>query len=106
MTSRRTAASLEHMAYRFVTPVPGKTATGLVAAVYAQSARDLGADFAPHLSPAPQLHAAAWAALRESQLVGSVPRAAKEAAAAAVAVANQCPFCVDAHTALLHATGA
>jgi AhpD family alkylhydroperoxidase len=92
--------------YRFVTPVPRKSATGLVAAVYAQSVAELGAAFGPHLSPAPDLHAAAWAALRESQLAGRAPRARKEAAAAAVAVANSCPFCVDAHTALVHATGA
>jgi AhpD family alkylhydroperoxidase len=92
--------------YRYVTPVPGKAATGLVAAVYAQSAAELGAAFSPHLSPAPDLHAATWAVLRESQLVGRAPRASKEAVAAAVAVANSCPFCIDAHTALIHATGA
>jgi hypothetical protein len=89
--------------YRYVTPVPGKAATGLVAAVYAQSAAELGAAFSPHLSPAPDLHAATWAVLRESQLVGRAPRASKEAVAAAVAVANSCPFCIDAHTALIHA---
>jgi AhpD family alkylhydroperoxidase len=92
--------------YRFVTPVPRRSATGLVAAVYAQSVAELGAAFGPHLSAAPDLQAAAWAALRESQLAGRAPRARKEAAAAAVAVANSCPFCVDAHTALGHATGA
>jgi len=92
--------------FRFVTPVPPRKASGLVAAVYAQSTRELGAAFGPHLSPAPDLHAAAWAALRESQLVGRAPRALKEAAAAAVAVANACPFCVDAHTAMVHAAGA
>lgn len=77
-----------------------------MAAVYAQSNAELGAVFAPHLSPAPDLHAAAWAALRESQVVGRASRSRKEAAAAAVAVANACPFCVDAHTALVHAAGA
>jgi AhpD family alkylhydroperoxidase len=92
--------------YRYVTPVPRKAATGLVAAVYTRSAAELGAVFSPHLSPAPDLHAATWAALRESQLAGKAPRASKEAAAAAVAVANSCPFCVDAHTALIHAAGA
>jgi AhpD family alkylhydroperoxidase len=92
--------------YRYVTPVSARAATGVVAAVYRQSAAELGAAFSPHLSPAPDLHAAAWAALRESQLVGQAPRANKEAVAAAVAVANSCPFCVDAHTALIHATGA
>jgi AhpD family alkylhydroperoxidase len=99
------AVIVERM-YRFVTPVPRRKARGLNAAVYAQSAAELGAPFGPHLSPAPDLHAAAWAALRESQVAGRAPRAVKEAAAAAVAVANACPFCVDAHTALVHATGA
>jgi AhpD family alkylhydroperoxidase len=92
--------------YRHVTPVPRRAATGLVAAAYARSAAELGAAFSPHLSPAPELHAATWAALREAQLAGQAPRAGKEAVAAAVAVANSCPFCVDAHTALIHAAGA
>ncbi|MFI5914121.1 carboxymuconolactone decarboxylase family protein [Dactylosporangium sp. NPDC051541] len=91
--------------YRFVTPVSGRSATGPVAAVYAASTRELGARFAPHLSPAPDLHAALWTLLRESLLAGTVPRARKEAVAAAVAMANRCPFCIDAHTAMLHATG-
>lgn len=90
--------------YRFVVPVPRRAATGRVAEVYAASARELGATFAPHLSVAPDLHAATWALLRES-LAGAAPRYRKEAVAAAVAVANRCPFCVDAHLALLHATG-
>jgi AhpD family alkylhydroperoxidase len=92
--------------YRFVTPVPRKAATGLVASVYTQSTAELGVAFSPHLSPAQDLHAATWAVLRESQLAGQAPRSAKEAVAAAVAVANSCPFCIDAHTALIHATGA
>ncbi|GAA3295351.1 carboxymuconolactone decarboxylase family protein [Dactylosporangium vinaceum] len=91
--------------YRFVTPVARRSATGSVAAVYAASARELGARFAPHLTPAPDLHAALWTLLRESLLAGTVPRARKEAVAAAVAVANRCPFCIDAHAAMLHATG-
>jgi AhpD family alkylhydroperoxidase len=92
--------------YRFVVPVPRRAATGTVAAVYSISARELGAAFSPHLSAVPELHAATWAVLRESLLTGAAPRPRKEAVAAAVAVANRCPFCVDAHTALLHATGA
>ncbi|MFG2040645.1 carboxymuconolactone decarboxylase family protein [Dactylosporangium sp. NPDC048998] len=91
--------------YRFVVPVPRRAATGSVAEVYARSARELGALFAPHLSVVPELHAALWAVLRESLLVGAAPRHRKEAVAAAVAVANRCPFCIDAHTAMLHATG-
>ncbi|MGI5240990.1 carboxymuconolactone decarboxylase family protein [Dactylosporangium sp. CA-139066] len=91
--------------YRFVVPVPRRSATGTVAAVYARSSRELGALFAPHLTAVPPLHAALWAVLRESLLVGAAPRARKEAVAAAVAVVNRCPFCIDAHGAMLHATG-
>src|SRR5690349_13027360 len=77
MTRYRAAVIVKPM-YRFVTPVPPSKARGLVAAVYAQSVAELGAAFGPHLSPAPDLHAAAWAALRESQLAGRAPRALKE----------------------------
>ncbi|WP_344620480.1 carboxymuconolactone decarboxylase family protein [Dactylosporangium salmoneum] len=94
------------MPYRFVVPVPRRAATGSVAAVYDRSSRELGALFAPHLSVVPRLHAALWALLRESLLCGDAPRARKEAVAAAVAVANRCPFCIDAHGAMLHAAGA
>ncbi|MFD0578808.1 carboxymuconolactone decarboxylase family protein [Dactylosporangium darangshiense] len=91
--------------YRYVVPVTRRAATGSVAAVYSRSSRELGALFAPHLSVVPPLHAALWALLRESLLVGAAPRARKEAVAAAVAVVNRCPFCMDAHAAMLHATG-
>jgi AhpD family alkylhydroperoxidase len=44
-------------------------------------------------------------AARESQLAGNVRRDIKEAVAAAVSKINQCPYCVDAHTIMLKATG-
>ncbi|MEU8196670.1 carboxymuconolactone decarboxylase family protein [Microbispora amethystogenes] len=94
--------------YRYVTPVPVDAATGRVAEVYRQIARDFGMTRMPlflTLSPAPDVLAATWALLRESLLVGEAPRAAKEIVAAGVSLANECPFCVDAHTVLLHATG-
>jgi AhpD family alkylhydroperoxidase len=94
--------------YRYVTPVSKQAATGQVAAVYAQLAADFGLDKAPTfmtLSPTPDLLAATWALMRESLLAGSAPRAAKEVVAAGVSLANRCPFCVDAHTMMLHATG-
>ncbi|GAA4206557.1 carboxymuconolactone decarboxylase family protein [Microbispora amethystogenes] len=94
--------------YRYVTPVPVDAATGRVAEVYRQIARDFGMIRMPlflTLSPAPDVLAATWALLRESLLVGEAPRAAKEIVAAGVSLANECPFCVDAHTVLLHATG-
>jgi AhpD family alkylhydroperoxidase len=49
--------------------------------------------------------AATWAMLRESLLAGNAPRTGKEVVALGVSLANECPFCVAAHTTLLHATG-
>jgi hypothetical protein len=42
--------------YRYVTPVPGKSGTGVVAAAATRSA-ELGAVCSPHLSTAPDLAA-------------------------------------------------
>lgn len=44
--------------YRCGTPVPKKAGTAMVAASHTQSAAEMGAVFPPHLSPAPDLHAA------------------------------------------------
>jgi AhpD family alkylhydroperoxidase len=92
---------------RYVTPVPKKSATGTVAAVYAQSTTGLGRLPEPYLilSPVPDLLTATWATIYESQLVGRASRASKEVVATAISVANRCPFCVDAHTIFTHATG-
>jgi AhpD family alkylhydroperoxidase len=43
--------------------------------------------------------------MRESLIVGSGGRTGKELAALGVSLANKCPFCVNAHTMLLHSTG-
>ncbi|MFI7225629.1 carboxymuconolactone decarboxylase family protein [Nonomuraea angiospora] len=94
--------------FRYVTPVQPQAATGRVAQVYAQLAEDFGmARMAVFLtlSPAPDVLAATWAMLRESLLAGNAPRTAKEVVALGVSMANRCPFCVAAHTTLLHATG-
>ncbi|WP_020542952.1 carboxymuconolactone decarboxylase family protein [Nonomuraea coxensis] len=94
--------------FRYVTPVPPDAATGRVADVYRQLADDFGmARMAVFLtlSPAPEVLAATWAALRETLLAGDVSRTGKEVVALGVSLANRCPFCVAAHTTLLHATG-
>ncbi|WP_214409182.1 carboxymuconolactone decarboxylase family protein [Sphaerisporangium fuscum] len=93
------------MSIRHVAPVPRRTATGRVAEVYAQSAADFGQAALMMLSPAPDVHAAAWAVLREAELAGLAPRADKEVVAVAVSHANRCRFCIDAHSILLHALG-
>ena len=87
---------------RYVSPVLPGTADGLVASVYEQAERDFGLVAAPLVlhSPAPVLLAASWTMLRETLLaVGSASRAEKEVAAAAVSVANACPYCVAVHSA-------
>lgn len=92
-------------AIRYIRPVQYSDATGLTMRVYQQ----MQADFmvAPVLtlhSPIPEVMAGAWSALRESLLAGEVDRTLKETIAATVSKSNACPFCVDAHTMMLHAS--
>lgn len=94
--------------FRYVTPVRPQDATGRVAQVYARLADDFGmARMAVFLtlSPAPAVLAGTWALLRESLLAGPGSRTGREVVALGVSLANRCPFCVAAHTTLLHATG-
>lgn len=94
--------------FRFTAPLPPKAATGRVAEVYEQLARDFGIDKAVTfvvLSSAPEILAPTWALMRESLIAGAGDRTGKELAAYGVSLVNKCPFCVDAHTVLLHATG-
>ncbi|PBC60277.1 DNA-binding protein [Streptomyces sp. Tue6028] len=94
--------------FRYTTPPPPDAATGRTAEVYAQLSDDFGIARPPTfvvLSSAPELMAASWALMRESLVAGAGARADKELAALGVSQANRCPFCVDAHTMLLHATG-
>jgi AhpD family alkylhydroperoxidase len=87
-----------------ITPVAPDAAEGLVAEVYAQLRREF--QIAPPLtlhSPAPPILAGAWSVTRESQIaLGRLARPMKEAIAASVSRVNTCPYCVDAHTGLLH----
>lgn len=94
--------------FRYTEPLPPKAATGRTAEVYRQLARDFGIDEPVTfvvLSSAPELLSATWALMRESLIAGPGSRTGKELAALGVSLANKCPFCVDAHTVLLHATG-
>lgn len=94
--------------FRYTTPPPPKSATGRTAEVYAQLAEDFGIERAVTfvvLSSAPELLTATWALMRESLIAGPGSRTGKELAAFGVSDANRCPFCMDAHTVLLHATG-
>ncbi|MFM9372883.1 carboxymuconolactone decarboxylase family protein [Streptomyces sp. Da 82-17] len=87
---------------RHVRAVPPGRADDLVARVYAQLERDFGV-LAPPValhSPAAPVLAAAWMLLREVLLVeGRVDRLVKEVVATEVSRANDCPYCVDVHSA-------
>ena len=88
---------------KYIQAIAPRHAEGLVEPVYAQIKRDFGKIVEPFLlhSPIPELLAGAWMVCRETELVGSVPRYIKEAAAVAVSQQNQCPYCIDAHTIML-----
>jgi AhpD family alkylhydroperoxidase len=52
----------------------------------------------------PEILAGVWIALRETLVVGAVPRRRKERIATAISELNRCPYCVDAHRIMLAAT--
>lgn len=90
---------------RYVHPIPPARATGLLSDVCEQIDDDfvLGGPLVVH-SQTPVLMAGMWMAGREINLVTTaLDRPEKEAIAAAVAVTNRCPYCVDLHTTLTHA---
>ena len=91
---------------KYIAPVRPEAATGLVAAVYEQLARDFQL-LAPITltSPLPALLAARWTVTRETLIAGAAPRLEKELVAAAVSQANACPYCVAAHALMLHGGG-
>jgi AhpD family alkylhydroperoxidase len=92
---------------KHVHAVPVEKATGLVAEVYYQLARDFQI-LPPAIihSSVPELLAAAWCMFRETLLAGRVARPLKEAVAIGVSAANACPYCEEAHTLMLGDTGA
>ncbi len=84
--------------------IPPRHAQGLVAQVYHHTEQDFGI-LAPPValhSPAPASLAATWLMLRETLLAdGHASRTAKETVATEVSRANDCPYCVDVHQAVL-----
>ncbi|MBX2799020.1 MAG: carboxymuconolactone decarboxylase family protein [Myxococcales bacterium] len=82
-------------------------AKGLQADVYKQMRRDfmIAAPFVLH-APEPRLLAAVWGLVRETLFTGDVARGDKEIIASAVSEANECPYCVGAHEAAVHAASA
>lgn len=92
---------------QYIVPIKPSKAQRLISEVYFQIRQDFGRIVEPFTlhSPIPPLLAGVWMASRESELVGNVPREIKEAIAASVSKINQCPYCVDAHTIMIRATG-
>jgi alkylhydroperoxidase family enzyme len=102
MVAKRVISSVIQRQVKYVSPVPVSAAVGLVAEVYAQAAEEMRLVVPPVLlhSPAPDVLAAYWMLMREPLIAaGGVDRLRKEAVAAAVSVANICPYCVDMHSA-------
>lgn len=91
--NRMMAAAVRHVE-PVVEPPPGR-----VADVYAQMRGETGL-LPPFicLAPHPEVLASVWVAGRETWLAGPVGRLDREVIAAAVSRANECPFCVQAHS--------
>ncbi|MFD3657525.1 alkylhydroperoxidase [Streptomyces sp. NPDC058620] len=89
---------------RYVHVIAPRRARGLVAQVYRETEGEFGV-LAPPLalhSPAAASLAATWLMLRETLLVdGRVSRSVKETVATEVSRANDCPYCVHVHQAVL-----
>ena len=86
-----------------VHPVDHGDAEGLVVRVYDQMLRDL--ELVPPVTihaAVPELLAGVWGVVRESMVAGPLSRAEREAVPAAVSLINECPFCVDVHSTMLH----
>src|SRR5919108_782318 len=93
---------------KYVQPVSRQTASGTTARVYEGLEREFGVHAEPITlhSPAPEICAGVWSVCRETLVAeGKVDRMVKEAVATAVSSINRCPFCVDAHAAMLAAGG-
>lgn len=90
---------------RYIKPVAPRGAHGLLGGLYDQIKEEFGVLGEPLTlhSPIPDLLAGVWAAFREALLAGSVRRELKEALAVAVSRLNGCPYCIEAHTVMLHA---
>ncbi|RSM97090.1 DNA-binding protein [Nonomuraea sp. WAC 01424] len=92
---------------RHVTPIPQERAKGLLAQVYTQ----VDAEFSSigpavaMMSPAPELMAAGWSLMRESQLAGEASAVDKTLVALGAARANGLDYDVEAFLAVLRLLG-
>jgi hypothetical protein len=77
---------------KYIKPVGYDSATGLTAQVYRQMHTDfLPAPLVALHAPIPEVQAGVWSILRETLMAGDVNRSHKEAVAATVSKANECP---------------
>ncbi|MEV6037965.1 DNA-binding protein [Nonomuraea sp. NPDC052116] len=92
---------------RHITPVLPHRARGVVAEVYAQ----VNAEFSSigpavmMMSPSPELMAAGWSLMRESQLAGDVPALEKAVVALGAAQANDLDYDIQAFLSVLRLLG-
>ncbi len=93
---------------KYIKPVRPSAARGIVADVYAGIKREFGTLGEPLTlhAPKPDLLAGVWSAFRACVLAGRAPRDLKEAVAVTISKLNRCPYCIDAHTVMLHAAAA
>jgi hypothetical protein len=90
---------------RYVSAVPARSATGLVAEVYDMIAKDFFLNGSlTSRSKVPNLLAAIWSGGRETVLVSDqLDRTTKEALTATLSSINDCPYCGDMMVSLVHA---
>lgn len=101
MIGRRMLSKMTARQVKYVQPVFDPEPGSLSDAVYRQVIQEMKMVVPPVLahSPAPQVMAAFWTMFRETlNASGVASRRDKEVVAAAVSVANICPYCVDMHT--------
>lgn len=106
MFNRTLQEKLTGGSVRRITPLPSGAASALVAEVYAQARNEFA--LVPPLtihSVVPEILAGVWCLTREAFVVGRAGRSARETVAAAVSKSNECPYCLDVHSAMLHAAG-
>ena len=90
---------------RYVSAVPRRSATGLVAEVYKMIEEDFFLNGSlTSRSKVPNLLAAIWSGGRETVLVSDqLDRTTKEALTATLSSINDCPYCGDMMVSLVHA---
>jgi len=93
------------MKINYIKSIDPSEASGLVLDVYSQLKRDFGKIVEPIAlhSITPELLASNFSVFRETYIIeDKVERDVKEAVAVSVSKINKCPWCIDAHSIMLH----